>query len=215
MPMFERDISIREDETSFRLVSYNYYELKRLLDNTEEINTAVRLMHREDIMEQIGFKLHNYLSSVMSFVEHTRRINKKLYENKYPESLEEIEIEIGKRFVNSETHQIIQGLRDYTQHRKLPVVVRSMSYDALDCTPKLQAAYYLSTESLLEWDNWKPLAKHRLNRLNNTSQKDLLFQHQMKDIPINTLVTDHYKEIASFYKWLGNKRRGGLQKTDI
>lgn len=208
MAEFSRDT--REDETSFRLFSRNYSELKRLLDKTEEIQTAIRLTHREDIMEEIAFRLHNYVSSAMSLVEHTRRLNKRLYENRNPEALEEIETEIGKRFVNNETHQIIQGLRDYAQHRKLPIVGRSMSYHALDQTPKLEAAYYLSTESLLEWAGWKPLVKQKLDKLKNLSLEDRFFKYQMKDIPINPLITDHHKEVTSFYEWLGNKRREWL-----
>ena len=213
MPAFSQDT--REDETSFRLFSRNYSELRRLLDKAEEIHTAVRLTHRWDIMEEIAFRLHNYVSSAMSLVEHTRRLNKRLYKNKNPEALEEIEAEIGKRFVNNETHQIVQGLRDYTQHRKLPIVGRSMTFNALDHTPKLEAAYYLSTESLLEWDGWKPLAKQKLDKLKNLSLEDRLFEHQMKDIPINPLIMDHHKEVASFYEWLGSKRREWLKKTGI
>lgn len=213
MAAFSRDI--REDETSFRLFLRNYAELKKLLNMTEEIKTAIRLPHREDIMEEIAFRLHNYVSSAMSLVEHTRRLNNRLYKNRNPEALEEIRKEVHKRFVNNETHQIVQGLRDYTQHRKLPIVGRSMSYNALDHTPKLEAAYYLSAESLLEWDGWKSLAKHKLDKLKNLSLEDRLLEHQMKDIPINPLITDHHKEIVSFYEWLGNKRREWLKKTGI
>lgn len=212
--MNANNVDIRADEQSFRLLSRNYGELKRLLDKTEDIRTAIKLGSREDIMEEVAFMLHNYASSAMSLVAHTSRLNNKLYKNRNPKALKEIETEIGKRFVDNEIHQIVQGLRDYTQHRKLPIVGRLMSYNAFDHKPKLEAAYYLSTESLLEWDGWKSLAKQKLDKLKSLSLEDRMLKHHTKDIPINTLITDHYKEVSSFYEWLGNKRRESFKKID-
>lgn len=178
------------------------------------MKTAIKLSGSADrfkVMDEIAFRLHNYVSSAMSLVAHTRRINNRLYKETNSEELKDIKAEIAKRFLKNETHQIIQGLRDYTQHRKLPIVGRAMSYSAYDNKPKLEAAYYLSTESLLEWDGWKSLAKQKLDKLKNLSSQDQSFKNP-NNIPINLLITDHYKEVASFYDWLFSRRREWLLK---
>lgn len=204
---------IRENETSFRLFLRNHRELKRLLDITEDLSKAIKLgakgkqdIHRI-IIEEITFLLHNYVASVMSLVDHTRRLHReRIYKNN-PKRLKEIQKEINKRFVNNETHQIIQGLRDYSLHRKLPVVGRAMSFNALDNKPKLEARYFISTEPLLDWDKWKPLAKQKLNKLNSMTNIQMFLERQKKDISINQLVTEHHKEVVSFYEWLGKKQK--------
>lgn len=202
---------IRENEISFRLFLRNYRELKRLLDITEDLHTAIKLGDKEKrnvhniIMEEITFLLHNYVASAMSLVDNTRRHNQRIYEEKYPTIFKEIQEEIDKRFANNETHQIIQGLRNYTLHRKLPVVGRVMY--AYENASNFEAKYSISTDSLLEWDEWKPLAKKKLNELKNLSIEERFIGHLKRDISISQLVTDHHKEVVSFYEWLGNKQK--------
>ena len=204
---------IRENDTSIGLFLRNYRELKRLLDKTEDLSTAIKLgdkgkqdIHRI-VIEEITFLLHNYVSSAMSLVKHTNRLHQRIYGNTDPERLKEIQKEIKKRFANNETHRIIQGIRDYTQHRKLPVVGKGIYYYALGNTPELEAEYYISTESLLEWDGWTALAKRKLNKLKNLSIEERFIEHQKKDISINKLATDYHKEVMSFYEWLGNRQK--------
>ncbi len=123
----------------------------------------------------------------------------------HPERLKAIQTEINKRFVNNETHQLIQGLRNYTLHRKLPAVRGRMSYTAVD--NKTDFTYVISTKSLLEWDGWKPLTKQKLSKLKITSTVQMVKEHQKKDISINQLITAHHKEVVSFYEWLGKKQK--------
>lgn len=207
------DPNIRGDETSFKLLTKNYRAIKRLLDTNEELSKAISNRNQMEIAEEVNFALHNYVSSVMSLVGHTRELNKKLYQEKNPAALEEIQNEINNRFVNNETHQIIQGLRDYTQHLKLPILNRAISFNALGENPSLKAAYYLSTTSLLEWDGWKPLARQALEDMKNFTIEEQILAHNSVNIAINRLVTEHYKQIAEFYEWLFGKRREWMMKT--
>lgn len=198
---------IMENETSFRLFLRNYRELKRLLDKLEDLSVAIKQDVNRMVIEEITFLLHNYVASVMSLVAHTRRLHREIIYKKNPKRLKEIKKETNKRFVNNETHQIIQGLRDYSLHRKLPIVGRAMSFNALDNKPKLEARFFISTEPLLDWDKWKPLAKQKLNKLNSMTNIQMMLEHQKKDISINQLITAHHKEVVSFYEWLGNKQK--------
>ena len=163
-------------------------------------------------MEEVGFLLHNYASSAMSLVNHTRNLNKRLYKSS-PQALSEIQSEIDKRFLGSQTHQIIQGLRDYTQHRNLPIVGKVTTFSAWDNKPTLEAAYYLSTESLLEWDGWKPLARQALETMKNLPPETRIMEHKSSNIAVNRLVTDHHNQVAEFYDWLRKKRRERLANT--
>ena len=201
------DPNIRDDETSFKLLTKNYRVLKRVLDTNEDLTNAISSGFRPEIAEEVIIYLHNYVSSVMSLVSHTRELNKKLYTKAYPKALEEIQQEINNRFVNNETHQIIQGLRNYTQHRKLPIVGRAMSFNVLDNTHTLKANYYLSTDSLLEWDGWKPLARKTLENMKNMTIVEQALENMSVDIAVNPLITEHYKQVTEFYNWLFGKRR--------
>ena len=110
-------------------------------------------------------------------------------------------------------------------HRKLPIIGRAISYNAFNREPELKAYYYINTESLLEWDGWKSLAKKKLKELKNLSFVDRFIEHKSPNISITQLITDHRKDVVSFYKWLVKKRkewhiddiqkvRNGLKNTD-
>ncbi len=206
------DPNTRADETSFKLVTRNYRVLKRVLDTNEDLTNAITAGFRPEIVEEVNINLHNYVSSVMSLISHTRELNKKLYTKAFPKALEEIQQEINNRFANNETHQIIQGLRDYTQHRKLPVAGRAMSFNVLDNTPSLKVNYYLSTDSLLEWDGWKPLARKSLEDMKRLTTGEHILSNTSSDIAVNRLVTEHYKQMAGFYDWLYGKRREWMMR---
>lgn len=202
---------LRENETSFRLFLRNYHELMRLLHIVENIPTAIRLwdVKKRDafgqVLEEVTFLLHNYVASVMSLVDHTRVLHERLYENEHSERLEVIQTEINKRFVNNETHQLVQGLRNYTLHRKLPSIGGRMSYTAGDT--EFDFKYVISAKSLLDWDGWKPLAKRKLDKLSNLSIEERFIEYQKQDISISQLITAHHKEVVSFYKWLGIQQK--------
>lgn len=206
------DPNIRDDESSFRFLTRNYRVLKKLLDANEDIPKAISNNNQYEIAEEVIFALHNYVSSVMSLVQHTRELNKKLYAITNPKALEEIQLEINNRFVNNETHQIIQGLRDYTQHRKLPVVGRVMSFKAINNAPNLETSYYLSTKSLLEWDGWKPIARKALENMISLTLEDQMLGNKSSNIKVNRLTTEHYNQMMEFYNWLFNKRREWMMK---
>ena len=204
---------IKANEMSFRLFLRNYYELKHLLNTTEEYRVAIELgsdgkqaIHHI-VMEEVTYLLHNYVASVMSLVAHTRRHLESLYEEKNPVRLEEIQKEIDIRFVDNETHQIIQGIRNYSLHRKLPVVGRMMHFNALSDKPEIEAKYIIDIASLLEWDGWKPLAKQKLEELINTSDEQVIFENKERVFCINQLITEHHQQVVSFYQWLGKKQK--------
>jgi len=150
-------------------------------------------------MEEIGRLLHNYLASAMSLVDHARRHTKKLYCNdRFFKFFEECDQEIDKRFDNSANHQLAQGLRNYTQHRTLPVVVSVISWSRDE---GLNRTFKVASESLLEWKKWKPLARKKLR--------------QLKDgLPIRQFAEEYYAEVESFYQWLWTKQ-AEIHKQDI
>jgi hypothetical protein len=88
--------AIKENELSFRLFLRNYSELQNLLGTYEDLSTAINIVDEKNknarlaIMEEITFLLHNYVSSAMSLVDHTRRLHNRIYADRNPDRIKEI-----------------------------------------------------------------------------------------------------------------------------
>lgn len=190
---------------SFKIVHGNYSDLMRPVELLEEKPEAIKLWaveNREELhrmYEEIGRLLFNFLAAVMMLVDHTRRRVRKLYtEAKYSEFRREYDEETGKRFKDSANHQLAQGLRNYIQHRNLPAIGSLITWDR---DSDLKKMFRISTESLLEWNEWKPLARAKLKSLG-------------EHFPLRQFVEDYFKEVEAFQKWLRN-RQVDLHKEDV
>lgn len=190
---------------SFKIFRGNYDELIKPLTLLEDKPEAIKLWdvkRKEDlyrVFEEAGRLLFNLLAAAFMLIDHTRRCIDKLYaEKKYEEFNKEYEKEIRERFADNDIHQIAKGLRNYIQHRNLPAVGSEITY-----TPEtgLKKAFMISTESLLEWDGWNPIARKKLQTMG-------------KSFPLRMFVEDYFSQVASFHQWLWGKQVE-LHKEDV
>lgn len=190
---------------SFRIFRGNFLELVGPLKLLEEKPEAIKLWSVDKkkelyrVFEEVGRLLFNFVASAMMLVDHTRRHVRKLYTGtRYSDFLREYDDEVKKRFASSANHQLAQGLRDYIQHRNLPPVGSRIAYNRHAGLSKM---FRISTKSLLEWDKWKPLARAKLENMD-------------EHFPLRQFAEEYYAEVESFYKWLWN-RQAELHREDV
>ncbi len=184
---------------SFKMVQGNFCDLIQPIELLEEKPEGIKLWSRENkqklhrLFEEIARLLHNFLASNMSFVDHTRAHINKLYSGKkYAQFLEQYQIEISSRFSNNANHQIAQGLRNYVQHRNLPFVGSTISWNREKGESR---SFHILIEQLLEWHGWVdyPLAKAKLQQMG-------------KFLEIRPFIEEYFSQVSSFYQWLVDKQ---------
>lgn len=130
--------------------------LALLLEKNRE---ARRQAHRE-----LSRHIHNFVSSALTLVEHTRVFMRKHYAE--TELLSAYENQVETTFLQSPVAQFVQGLRNYMLHRGLPNSSMFMNFksnpDSMNGSGTMETGVHYDTASLLEWKDWKPLAREYL-----------------------------------------------------
>ncbi len=136
----------------------NLQELVQLLDRAAEDPTlAMELIQnvrepavRERFQARATQRLHNYVASAQSLVDHVRRLMR--------DREGRVVDEFGKRkaavLANPEV-PFVMNLRNYTLHRALPFLGHRLSMTNVN-TPeaKMESEVELSVVNLLEWNRW-------------------------------------------------------------
>ncbi|MBX9802039.1 MAG: hypothetical protein K2Y04_04655 [Caulobacteraceae bacterium] len=121
-----------------------------MMDKNRE---AGQQAHRE-----LNRHLHNFTTSAMTLVDHTRVFMKKGYAD--TEVYAAYEAQISGTFSDDPVSQFVQKLRNYMVHRGLPNSV--MFFDLQNGSGEgasVQTGIRLETASLLQWDGWSPPAR--------------------------------------------------------
>lgn len=182
----------------YRLFDANERELQRHFgrysDNLQALLELWDIDHPERFeafLDETDRLLHNYLAAASSLADHTMRLWKK-----YPPQDESVrddyEQRVAETFKDSALANFIQGLRNLTVHRKLPVIQGTMSFTgpASGATPALTAATVLNKEALLSWDGWKGKAKEYLAQAGDS-------------IDIEQVVAEYTGAVHDFNEWFG------------
>jgi hypothetical protein len=106
----------------------------------------------EEFVGEVRRFLHNYLASVKSLVDHSRRIVRDLcgqtaFWSQYQERVQATFMGPVPRFV--------QDLRNYTLHRDVPISGASIRYEH----GKLYGLLKLDVQSLRQWGSWSAAAQ--------------------------------------------------------
>jgi hypothetical protein len=173
--------------TTYHVFQGNELELREFLLHHERRENALPLWNVENregfqsFLREVSRLLHNYLASVGSLRDHTRRLwNKYLPPEEYREKAR-------VTFAESGLCVFVQNLRDYSLHRKLPVAYGHMFFDQ----DELVAAVKLDRADLLKWSKWPPLAKGYLTSLPED------------DIDLRAIVDDYTTSVRDFNHWFG------------
>ncbi len=122
-------------------------------------------------------------SASMALVDHTRRIANSVDVQGYND-------EVQSRFANSMLHNFVQGLRNYSVHRTIADADWQVNFNFENKAKSV--LFLISKKRLLEWDEWKPLAKQ-------------LIDETVQGIDVEATFEEYAKQIADFNQWLRHK----------
>ena len=163
--IFRRNFNAVENAIQSHLPT-TMQEMVRLAQNHEARN--------EDQIEIVRH-LHNFVASALSLVDHTRVFYRELYEDK--NLIAGYQDEIESRFVKHGLSNFVKGLRQYTQHYRLPTVATSLSMDIEQQTMKCGVS--LRRDELLAFTSWSHAAKDFLGGCSESIELlDVLTQYR-------------------------------------
>ncbi len=188
---------------SFYVFEHNFIELEKYIDSyTDELYsqdiTAFDLRNRdsqaekfEEVKKEIARLLHNYSASWFSLREQTFAEEKSLEDSSL---ISEIEDKKRELLTDNPENGFIQGLRNYIQHKRLPLIdsKNSIGFKFGEPSFNIEHSLYLDTNKLLEWKKW------------NSNAKKYLTDHSDK-IPIKETIKINFYCIKEFYQWLESK----------
>ncbi len=191
---------------SFYIFEHNFIGFETAIDSyTEELYSQgvkafdVRIRHLqaqrfEEVKKEIARLLHNYLASRFSLKEQTyaaeNSVKKSLTDNSL---ISEIKSKKEQMFKDNPENAFLQDLRNYIQHRSLPLIETENSIGFKIGQPiNIDHSLYLDTNKLLEWDSW------------TANSKKYLSEHSEK-IPIKQTIKSNFSYIQSFYQWLNEE----------
>ena len=178
---------------SFEVFLLNAHDLiphlKTFVDNPA-VSLSAMAEGNEELLRgyqiQLARLLHNFVSSVKSLIEHTRRIVRRMYE---PDRM--IRLDYEKRaaaFATKPRSKLVQQLREYVLHYEL-----APTFGSLQLVPStsIQANWKLDLGRLLEFKQWDPGVKSYLKT--PSLELDLL-----------TLVEEYVAAVIDLHMWLHN-----------
>lgn len=152
----------------------------------EKNREAGRQAHRE-----LSRHVHNFVSSALTLVEHTRVFMRKHYVG--TELLTAYEKLVAATFLQSPVAQFVQGLRNYMLHRGLPNSSMFMNFkvdpSAKDGSGTMETGVHYDTASLLDWKDWKPSARKYLEGAG-------------KHLDLHEFVQEYLTLVNQFHGWL-------------
>lgn len=141
--------------------------------------------NRETFLGTITQRLHNYVAGAATLVDHSRRVMRAYTEGEVADEYERRTGEIAE----SEEATLLQGLRNYSLHRKLPgLAVRISAARSDDGVMNMSSELELDVAQLLEFD-WKAPARATLER-------------HLDGLPLRPIVQRHGEVITELNSWL-------------
>ena len=192
---------------SFYIFEHNFLEFERAIDSyTEELysqgirafdlkNRDVQTQRFEVIKRETSRLLHNYLASWYTLKQQTDAAQNSLEQSPTNDSLiTDIKNRKGEMFNDNPTNAFIQELRNYIQHRSLPLIEsqNSISFKFGQADFDVNHSLYLDTNKLLEWKKWNTQAKEYLS-------------DQAEKITIKETIKSNCSDLQSFYQWLSQR----------
>jgi hypothetical protein len=164
----------------------------------EKNGEAGRQAHRE-----LNRHVHNFVSSALTLVEHTRVFMRTHYAG--TDLMATYEKQVAATFTQSPVAQFVQGLRNYMLHKGLPNSSMFMKFTpnpgATDGSGTAETGVHYDTVSLLDWDGWKPVARIYLEQggehldLHESAQEYLALVNQFHGWLDSTLAAYHQPDL--------------------
>ena len=157
---------------SLNVFQMNAVDLVGASQRVKDPDQGMALMmekHREAGLQahrELNRHVHNFVSSAVTLVEHTRVFMREHYAG--TAILTTYEAQAKATFAQSPVAQFVQGLRNYMLHRGLPNSHMFLQFTANPGTDggsgTMESGVRYDTASLLDWNGWKPVARTYLKQ---------------------------------------------------
>ena len=193
---------IRPVGIAFYVFDQNYNEIRDALLSYEKHEFALEISRvgnqkkLEAFLREVIRRLHNYLASAMSLVDHTFVLVRDLYEGNLFQK--EYHRERHRIFDLSPQYQFVQQLRNYALHES---IVDAMATTHWDKDSGLDTSIRLQVRRLKAWTGWKGPAKK-------------FVRDAPDDLRLLDLVESYTSAVRQFYEWL-SRRQKEMHKDDF
>jgi len=152
---------------SLNVFKMNAVELIEAVQRVKDPDQGMALMMENN--HEAGFQahrelnrhVHNFVSSALALVEHTRVFMRKYYAD--TELFSVYEKHVIATFAQSPVAQFVQGLRNYMLHRGLPNSSMFLKFEtspgATDGSGMMKTSIQYDIASILDWKEWKQAAR--------------------------------------------------------
>lgn len=192
----------------FYLTNYiftkNYEELLTIIKKQIEPSYSIELMKYENRKECEKFQiktirlLHNYITSAISLVDHTRVFVREVY-SQNESFMIEYDDKIKETFANNPLSIFIKCFRQYIQHFQTPIIATVTNIT--DNEEDLETKIVISKKTLLNFTGWKTLAKSYIDSIEN-------------NLDIESTIKQYDTLVNGFYSWFEN-RQSEIHKKDF
>lgn len=182
---------------SLNVFQMNALELMEAAQRVKDPDQGMALMmekNREAGLQahrELNRHVHNFVSSALTLVEHTRVFMRKHYAE--TDLLATYEKQVVATFAQSPVAQYVQGLRNYMLHRGLPNSSMFMKFTsnpgAGDGSGTAETGVHYETASLLDWKDWKPVARTYLEQAG-------------EQLDVHEFAQDYLTLVNQFHSWL-------------
>jgi hypothetical protein len=191
---------------AYRIFDANYHELRNFLTHLEKPEVLLtwaswdKRQERDMVILEITRRLHNFLASVKTLIDHTRKLIKKWYSQST--FFGDYTSEVKGRFDDNLMTKFVEELRNYTLHYHLPLSYLQFEVNRDPISNELvgHSAIVLKKSQLSPDYNW------------NKGQKYLATINE--NIILIELIDDYFKTILSFHSWM-HKRLHEIYAEDL
>ncbi|MCW9705781.1 hypothetical protein [Fodinibius salsisoli] len=178
---------VRQLEYSLQLFERNYGMLSKLLshfiENKEKHSDLFNRINKwktDLLFKEIAFRLHNFVASSLSLIDHSRIIYRKAFKEKdhYGVYQEKVNSDLKEDGLV----QFIQKLRQMCQHYRLPHISAEWKMK------NSELSLYIKTNDLLQFDGWNKRARSFIEK--SGERIDLL-----------EVVNQYFEKIKAFHTW--------------
>lgn len=181
---------------SHYVLNENYRELlliPEIFNRQTELAAVSRRSEEDALLIEFMRRLHNYLASVKSLVDHTRRFRRRYITGQ--ELNQKIEIKVNELRSDPDV-TFLQRLRHPVQHSHLPEIALVTTFP--NGTMKRQLM--MGVDELVQYGerNW---SKKEVEYIRDNKEG---YYEDSQSIDISAAVERYQLKIESFYKWLYN-----------
>lgn len=186
-------LRVRWLQTAHYILNANFRELKAVPDLLATDRTLLDVANaaaQVGLLFEFSRRLHNYLASVKTLVDHTRtfrsrHVSDPIFDTECDKQLQQL--------LNDPVIKFLQEFRNPVQHSQLPRVALTTTDTGPDGALRTQLT--LSVTEILEMHEWSPLASQYIQEAQEGYYAD------KKYIDLVEAAQKYQRAITAFYEW--------------